>query len=342
MRSKHKNKRRAFLWRALAAALALSASGLVRAEPTEITVAMQSGIGYLPLLIMQDKKLVEMHAKRNGLGDVNVKWLTIASGAAMNEALLAGKVHFAAGGLAPLILIWAETRGTEDVKGVAALCTMPIYLNTSNPNIKSVRDFSEKDRIALPAPKVSIQAVTLQMAVAQAFGEANFAKLDHLTVGKTHPAAHKALLEGTDGITAHFGSPPFQYQQLKNPKIHTVTTSYDVLNGVSSFNLVWATKKFHDENPKTFAAFFAALKDAMALINSDPRAATEIYLRVSKDKTPAPEIEALLGDMLVQFTTTPKGSWRYSNFMKRVGTIDQSPTSWKDLFFETVHEEFGS
>ena len=340
MRSKH--RRRAFLWRALAAALALSASGLVRAEPTEIVVAMQSGIGYLPLLVMQDRKLVEMHAKRSGLGDIKVKWLTIASGAAMNEGLLAGKLQFASGGLVPLILAWADTRGKEDVKGVAALCTMPIYLNTSNPKVKSVRDFTDKDRIALPAPKVSIQAVTLQMAVAQAFGDANFAKLDHLTVGMTHPKAHKALLEETDGITAHFGSPPFQYQQLKNPKIHTVTTSYDVLNGVSSFNLVWATKKFHDENPKAYAAFFAALKDAMALINSDPAAATEIYLRVSKDKTPAPEIEALLGDMLVQFTTTPKGSWRYSNFMRKTGMIDQTPASWKDLFFDDVHEEFGS
>lgn len=322
--------------------VALAAPALCRADVNEIVIATQPGIGYLPLYVMQDRKLIESHAKRLGLGELKVIWRTIGNGSEMSAALLSGKLHFASGGLAPLIQIWASTKGKEDVKGVAALCTMPIFLNTSNAAIKSVRDFTKNDRIALPAPKTSIQAITLQMAVADEFGEANYAKLDAITVGMSHPAATKALLQGTDGITAHFGAPPFQYEQLKNPNIHVVTTSYDVLVGVSSFNLVWTTTKFRRENPKVYAAFFSALKEAIVLINNDSELVAGIYLRVSGDKIPRKDIVALLSDMLIQYTTAPRGSWRYSNFMYKTGTIIQKPASWKDIFFEEVHGEFGS
>ena len=60
--------------------------------------------------------------------------------------------------------------------------SMPLYLNTNNPNVKSIKDFTSKDKIALPAVKVSIQAVTLQMAAEKEFGEGNQNKLDALTV----------------------------------------------------------------------------------------------------------------------------------------------------------------
>jgi hypothetical protein len=50
-----------------------------------------------------------------------------------------------------------------------------------------VRDFGDDDKIALPAIKVSVQAVTLEMAVAQAFGRENCAELDHITLSLAPP-----------------------------------------------------------------------------------------------------------------------------------------------------------
>ena len=91
---------------------------------------------------------------------------------------------------------------------------MPLYLDTRNPDVKTIKDFTDKDKIALPAVKVSIQAVTLQMAAEQAFGDGQQDRLDPLTVSMSHPDAQTALLSGQSEITAHFGSPPFQYQQL--------------------------------------------------------------------------------------------------------------------------------
>ncbi len=96
---------------------------------------------------------------------------------------------------------------------------MPLYLNTRNPAIKSIKDFTEKDRIALPAVKVSMQAIMLQMAAAKEYGENNYTKLDGLTVSMAHPDGVAALMSGASEITAHFTSPPFQFRELKDPKI---------------------------------------------------------------------------------------------------------------------------
>ncbi len=267
---------------ALVAAIGLLASPL-HAEMAEIKVAQQYGISYLPLMLMEEQKLIEKHAKAAGV-DVKVDWARFAGGNVMNDALLSGGLQFASGGVGPLVTLWSRTKGNLDVKAVSAINSMPLYLNTRNPDVKTIKDFTEKDKIALPAVKVSIQAVTLQMAAEKAFGAGQQNKLDALTVSMSHPDAQVALLSGASEITAHFGSPPFQYQQLEKPGIHTVLTSYDVLGGPATFNVVWTTSKFRSENPKLYDAFVKALDEAIALINKDKQAAAEAYLRISKDK----------------------------------------------------------
>ena len=165
------------------------------AELPEINIAQQYGIGYLSLMVMEEQKLIEKHAKAAGV-DVKVNWAKFAGGNVMNDALLSGSLQIASGGVGPLITLWARTKGNLDVKAIAALDSMPLYLNTRNPNVKTVKDFTEKDKIALPAVKVSVQAVTLQMAAEKAFGEGQHGRLDALTVSMSHPDAQTALLSG--------------------------------------------------------------------------------------------------------------------------------------------------
>ncbi|HEY7944509.1 MAG: ABC transporter substrate-binding protein [Burkholderiales bacterium] len=313
----------------------------VRAEMSEIKVAQQYGIGYLPLMIMEDQKLIEKYAKANGV-DVSVDWAKFAGGNVMNDALLSNSLQFASGGVGPLVTLWAKTRGNLDVKALSAINSMPLYLNSRNPAVRTIKDFTDKDKIALPAVKVSIQAVTLQMAAERAFGEGQQNKLDHLTVSMSHPDATLALLSGQSEITAHFGSPPFQYQQLKNPAIHTVLSSYDVLGGPATFNVVWTTTKFRSENPRLYDAFIKALDEATALINKDKRWAAETYLRLSKDKAPLRDIEGMLNDPAIVYTTTPQNVMKYVDFMLKIGSIKGRPGSWKDLFFPEAHKLPGS
>ena len=325
---------------ALVAVVALLALPL-HAELAEIKVAQQCGISYLPLMLMEEQKLIEKHAKAAGV-DVKVGWAKFAGGNVMNDALLSNSLQFASGGVGPLVTLWARTRGNLDVKAVSAINSMPLYLNTRNPNVKTIKDFTEKDKIALPAVKVSIQAVTLQMAAEKAFGEGQQGKLDALTVSLSHPDAQVALLSGASEITAHFSSPPFQYQQLEKPGIHTVLSSYDVLGGPATFNVVWTTSKFRSENPKLYDAFVKALDEATAIINKDKKAAAEAYLRISKDKDTVADILAMLNDPAIVYTTTPQNVMKYVDFMNKIGSIKVKPDSWKDLFFPNIHGAAGS
>jgi NitT/TauT family transport system substrate-binding protein len=325
-------------WRAWIAvgACALATALPAGAEMSEINVAQQYGISYLPLMLMEEQKLIEKYAKASGV-DVKVGWAKFAGGSVMNDALLSGNLQFASGGVAPFVTLWSRTRGNLDVKAVAAINSMPIYLNSRSPSVKTIKDFSDKDRIALPAVKVSIQAVTLQMAAEKAFGDGHANRLDSLTVTMSHPDAQAALLSGQSEVTAHFSSPPFQYQQLERPGIHTVLNSYDVLGGPATFNVVWTTSKFRNDNPRIYDAFVKALDEATAQINRDKRAAAEAYLRISKDKDSADNIFKMLNDPNVVYTTTPQNVMKYVDFMQKIGAIKVKPETWKDLFFPNVY-----
>ena len=247
----------------LAGAMLCGATSICAAQETKtVRFAEQFGIGYLPLSLMQDMKLVEKHVRARGLGDVTVEWTKLTGGAPINDALISGQIDFAAGGVGPLLTIWAKTRGSLNVKGVAGLNSMPLYLNTINPSVSTIKDFTEKDRIALPSVKVSIQAVTLQMAAEKVFGEGKHDALDALTVSMSHPDGFTNMMSGKSEITGHFTSAPFMYQELEDPRVKRVLSSYEVIGGPASFNMLWARQDFADANPKTFAAVYAALEES--------------------------------------------------------------------------------
>lgn len=318
----------------------LSASAF--AELDEVKIAQQYGISYLPLMVMQDGKLMEKEAKAAGLNDVKVTWAKFAGGNVMNDALLSGDLQFASGGVGPFVTLWAKTRSNLGVRAVCAMNSMPLLLNTRNPDVKTIKDFTQKDKIALPAVKVSIQAITLQMAAEKAFGPGQQNKLDSLTVTQSHPDGMAALLSGSSEIDSHFTSPPYQYIELQNPGIHTVLNSYDVTGGPHTFNVIWTSKKFMEENPKLYGAFVKAFTSAIDTINKDKHAAAELYVRVAKSKESVESIEKMLNDPNVEFTTTPKNMMTYAKFMNRIGMIKVVPDSWKDFFFANAQSLQGS
>ena len=200
------------------------------AEVPEIRLAQQFSIGYLQLNVMEHQQLIEKHAKLLGIPEVKVSWLKFNGPAAVNDALLSGTLDIASGGVPGLLVLWAKTKGTpQEVRGISALSSQPFLLNSRDPDVKTNKDFKPSDHIALPAVKVSVQAIMLQMAAAKAFGPKEFAKLDTQTVSMSPPDATIALLGGKSEVTASFSVPPFQYQQLEQPGIHTVVNSFDVM-----------------------------------------------------------------------------------------------------------------
>jgi NitT/TauT family transport system substrate-binding protein len=325
------------------AAAALAAPSIARAqELREIRIAKQFGISYLPLAVMEDQQLIEKHARAAGLGDVRVGWLRFAGGAPINDALIGGNLEFAGGGVGPMVTLWARTRSNLRVKAISAINSMPLYLNTVNPAVRSLRDFTDRDRIALPAVRVSIQAITLQMACEAAFGPGQHGRLDGLTVSMPHPDATAALLSGRSEITAHFGSPPFQNQQLQDSRVRRVVSNYEVLGGISTFNLIWTTTRVREQSPKSYRAFFDALEEAIDWISANRREAAALYIRMENSRLTPEFVESLIANPEHVFTMTPRNTMKYAEFMARTGTAPARPDDWKEMFFPEIHAAQGS
>lgn len=321
------------VFRLAAGALALALATGAHAEGS-IRIAEQFGVTYLLLNIAQDQKLIEKYGKQNGV-DVAVEWKKLSGGSAVNDALLSGAIDIAGAGVGPLVTVWDRTKGRQNVKGVAALGSFPYYLVSNNPKVKSITDFTDKDRIALPAVSVSVQSRILQMAVAKKWGDKQFARLDKITQTLPHPDAASAIIAGGTEISGHFGTPPFQEQELaQNPNARVVLSSYEVQGGPSSSTVLYATDKYRKENPKTYRAFVQALAEAADYASKNPEGAADIYLKVNKSKVDRNLLLKIFKSPEVQFRIAPQNTLSLAQFMHRVGAVKNRPASWRDYFFD--------
>ncbi|MEW5680106.1 ABC transporter substrate-binding protein [Comamonas kerstersii] len=319
---------------ALAAVSAAAVLPQAHAKEGQLRIAQQFGIVYLLLNVAQDQQLIEKHGKAQGL-DIKVDFLRLSGGPAINDALLTGEVDIAGAGVGPLFTIWDRTKGRQNVKGVASLGNFPYLLVSNNPAVKSIADFTDQDRIALPAVGVSVQSRILQMASAKLWGDAQYNKLDKLQVALPHPEAAAAIIKGGTEITAHFGNPPFQDQELAgNPQARAVLNSYDVLGGPAAATVLYATEKFKNESPKTYRAFVDALDEAAAFVRNNPEQAADIYLKVSGVKQDRQLVLDVIRNPQVEFTVQPQRTLELGQFLHRVGAIKNQPTQVSDYFFD--------
>lgn len=329
------------MWKAALAAGAVAFATSAQAEVSELKLMSQYGIGYMQLTVMKGDKLVEKHLANAGLSDTKVTWATLGAGAAANDALLSGSLHMAAGGTGPAFILWDRTRTSVDVRGIAALSSMPNLLVTMDPGIKTIKDFSDKDRIAMAGAGSSVQTIYLQMAVAKEFGQDNFKKLNPLMVNLPHPEGLRTMLSGSGEIKSQFTSPPFQNRALEQGA-RVVLNSYDIMGGPNTFLMVWTTNKFRTENPKTYKAIMDALREATEAINANKRRAAEMYVAQGGGKEDVDKILALMNDPQVRYTLSPERVLPYALFMNQIGTLKNKPASWKDLFFPELHDLPGS
>src|SRR5437868_1380265 len=185
--------------RSLAALLAgafLLAPVLARAEIDVVKIPKGAGgVGFLPLVIMEEKKMVEQEAAKLGL-KLAAEYVKLGGPAVVNDMLLSGAAHFAPAGPPAFITIWDRTANNMKVKGVAAMTSIPMYLNTKAPHLKSLKDLTANDKIAVTAVKVSIPAIIMQMQAMKEFGKSDYAHYDPYTVSLQHPEGVVALLSG--------------------------------------------------------------------------------------------------------------------------------------------------
>jgi NitT/TauT family transport system substrate-binding protein len=310
------------------------ASFPAKSEISEMRVPLGAGgFGFLPLHMMKQYGLIEKKAAETGL-KLTVNWSNIGGPAVMNDALLSGSADFISAGPPAFLVLWDKTKGNAGVKGVAAMSSMPMYLNTHADHLRTLDDIHEDEKIAVTAVKVSIPAIIMQMYAKKKYGPANTFKYDKYTISMQHPDGVVALLTANKQIAAHYASPPFHQRERKEQNIRTIMTSDDVMGGATTFTMISTTTKFHDENPKAYAAFVAALKQSFEMIRADRTAAAQVLLDSMGGKGwTVEELADMLNDPQISYTTRPENVMKYATFMHEIGSLKNEPSSIKELFF---------
>ncbi len=337
-------------------------AGPAMGEPAEVRLARQFTLAELPLMIVEHERLIEKQGAILGLGEVKVTWLTPAPapGAPSTkppgkspdrypgdtggiDALFEGRADLAVAGIGYFLVARDRKIGSADgIKALAALERIPYMLVTRNPAIRTIRDFTDKNRIALPGLRLSVPALMLEMAAAQEWGIENFDKLDGFAVTRTDADAEAALNSGKSDIDAHFTRSPYAEAELANPNNHRVMDSFDI-GGPHSGHVLVAMTRFCQPNPVLCASVFAAVQDADAFIKTNPGAAAEIYMGMARDQDiPVEDFSDMVGDPDVAYNPAPAGIMRLAEFMHRIRRIGHLPESWNEMFFPDAHALAGS
>ncbi|MEZ2128294.1 ABC transporter substrate-binding protein [Sinorhizobium sp. CB9] len=315
------------------AALGLMFAGISAnaGEKTDISITRQPGILYLVSHVMETQKLIEKHAEADGLPGVTVEWRTFSGGGAQTDALLAGSVDIVNTGTGNLLLLWDRTKGR--VKGIVTNSAQPVIMVSRDPRIKSLKDIQPTDKIAVPTVGVSTQAILLQMAAAKMYGDDQVHKFDANTVQLGHPDAMAAIANESHEVKNHFSAPPFQYLELKQPGVHEVVNSRDILGGELTQGTFFTTTQFAEANPTVIKAIREATAEAIDVIKKDPKTAVEAYKTVSGDKTSVDDLLAILNQPhMMEFRMDPQGTMKFAEHLHKIGTLKTMPKAWTDYY----------
>ena len=132
------------------------------------------------------------------------------------------------------------------------------------------------------------------------------------------------------------------YTELADSRVHRVLNSYDVFGGPHTFNVVWASAKLYEGEPKIVQAFLAALNESMKMIHDDPAGMAALWVKADKSKLTPAEAEKIIRDPENKWTMTPEKTMVVADYMSRAKMIPVAPKSWKDMFIDAVHDLPGS
>jgi NitT/TauT family transport system substrate-binding protein len=326
-------------------ALAMRAGlGAAFAEPKELRIGVQYGLGYLPLYVARDAGLFAKHIAARGLGPISVHIVNFTGGPQIQDGLISGTLDIGAGGITVLLITSDKTRGAGDqeMRGLTALSAVPYELFSVDPKLTSLRDLdAHKNKIGLPAIKVSVPAAFLQMASEQINGIGRQAAWDSMTVSLSQPDGVISLASGGSTVDSYLFAPPFSQQMRTQAHVHRVWSSNELFGSPATALATWTTLRFYRDNPQLVAAFVAAIEEAIARIAADAAEAARIYLHAEPSKLSVAYIEDVLKEPDVRFTLAPHNSMRIAEYLARTGTLKHKPVGWKDYFFPQLHAANG-
>lgn len=297
----------------------------VNSATPKISIAEQYGLAYAPIQIMKEQNILEKY-----LPGIQVEWHQLSNTTEIREAMLSGKVDAGFMAIPPFLIGWDKGMQWKIATG---LSSSPGGLVTNKENLKSLKDFTAGDRIALPQPG-SVQHILLSMAAERELGDAK--KLDNQLVTMNHPDGMSALLAKKD-ITAHFTAMPYLAKELENPGVHQILSAKDAMGADFSFIVGVTTNKFHDSKPDVYKAFVSAVKEAVDFVQKNPEKAAELL--ADDYKLPKEEVLKYLTYPDTEYSTTVKGIGQFAGFMVKNGYLSKPLAQEKDVLWEDVTYE---
>lgn len=163
----------------------LAVAGCGAGKKESIGIAEQFGIAYAPLQIMKEKQLLEKK-----LPGVEINWKQFGGPTGIREGMLNGDIDFGFMGVAPVLI--GIDNGMK-WRYAAGLSSNDVAIVTTGEGKKTLRDFTEKDRIAILSPACT-QHVMLCMLAGQQLGAPH--ALDTQLVSMSHPDSVNAAFVG--------------------------------------------------------------------------------------------------------------------------------------------------
>ena len=293
-------------------------------EKQKIVIAYQSSIAYAPLVVMQEKKIIEKYYD----GDVEIEWKIMNNGAEINEGITAGEVDFGAVGVSPAI---SAIKSGVPCKIFTGISTQPYGIQTNNENIKSLKDITAKDQIAIT--NVNSQPhILLAVAAKNQLGDAH--ALDSNLVVLANPDGYSSLVSGA--VQCHMVISPYNFMEDAEEGIHTIEISEDIWPIDNTFIVGLASNKIHDENPDLYNAFLKGLDEAMEFIKTNPDDTAQI-LSAGYDAD-VNDIKTWLTDKASNYNTELKGVMELGKFMVEEGFLDKDKEvkDISELVFDNV------
>jgi NitT/TauT family transport system substrate-binding protein len=314
----------------LAAVVAAGANAVVTTPsagaPSKLTIAYQPGIGYAPLIMIKQQKLIEK--KYPG---TSVDWKVLSSNAPIQDGILAGQIDIGAVGVPTLLLGYA--RGIP-WKYLTPLSEADLWLMVKDPSIKRLADLVGK-KIATPSP-TSIQAIVLRKAASVQLG--NVKALDSSLVSLEHPDGVQALLTGQ--VQGHLTSPPFEFQELNNGARILLKSSQ--FFGSHTFVGAIALQKTYDQYPDFMQWLYNTIKAQDDLIAKNPLKAAAMLSADAGGEPSAAQFKKWMTAKAIYYSTRPRGLMRFAYFLNKNGYLSKMPSSWTDLVFPPDHATKGS
>ncbi len=315
-------KRKIRISAAISALLMLLLAGCGQ-KTYEINIAEQFGIAYAPLAIMKEQKLLEKK-----LPGITVNWKQFGGPTAIREGMLSGDIDVGFMGPAPVLVGIDNGMPWKYATGISF---NEMAIVTDKPDVQTLRDFTEKDRIAILSPACT-QHVLLSMLAKEQLGSAS--ALDTRLVSMNHPDAANALIANTE-ISAHVATPPYLQAELAAGG-HVIATGEEIMGGPFTFITGVTMTQFHDEHPKEYNAFIAALDEAIEYINNNMDEAVTLLAPVYGISEA--ELKAQMSYNGSIYSNRLEGIERLSAAMQDMGFTKGNP-AFSDIVFENVNKE---